>query len=68
MLTVTAKGPVTLRKEVVEHLGVGPGDRMVEVRANKGAIAGFFGLLARPEALCHTVDDMNRIAADGWAG
>lgn len=28
MLTVTAKGQVTLRKSVLEHLGVRPGDQV----------------------------------------
>ena len=27
-LTVTAKGQVTLRKDVLEHLGVHPGERI----------------------------------------
>ena len=27
-LTVTAKGQITLRKEVLRHLGIGPGDKI----------------------------------------
>jgi AbrB family looped-hinge helix DNA binding protein len=27
-LTVTAKGQVTLRRELLRHLGIGPGDRI----------------------------------------
>ena len=27
-LTVTAKGQITLRREVLEHLGVRPGDKI----------------------------------------
>jgi len=77
MLTVTAKGQVTLRKEVLEHLGVGPGDRIavdmlpdgrVEVRASKGSIGGFIGSLSRPETASLSIEEMNRIAAQGWAG
>ncbi len=77
MLTVTAKGQVTLRKEVLEHLGVGPGDRLavemlpdgrLDVRASKGNIDGFIGSLARPDTAALSIEEMNRIAADGWAG
>ena len=28
-LTITAKGQITLRRAVLEHLGVGPGDKLV---------------------------------------
>ena len=44
-LTVTAKGQITLRKEVLEHLGVRPGDKVdadllkngrMQVRAKRG--------------------------------
>ncbi|MEI7611194.1 MAG: AbrB/MazE/SpoVT family DNA-binding domain-containing protein [Rhodospirillaceae bacterium] len=77
MLTVTSKGQVTLRKEVLEHLGIGPGDRLavemlpdgrVEVRASKGNIDGFFGSLSQPGTATLTISEMNQIAADGWAG
>ena len=77
MLTVTAKGQVTLRKEVLEHLGIGPGDRLavemlpdgrVVVRASKGNIDGFFGSLSRPDTATLTISEMNKIIADGWAG
>lgn len=27
-LTVTARGQVTLRKEVLQHLGIGPGEKI----------------------------------------
>lgn len=77
MLTVTAKGQVTLRKEVLEHLGVGPGDRLavamlpdgrVEVRARKGTIDGFFGSASRPDTAPLSLQEMSQIAAEGWAG
>lgn len=77
VLKVTAKGQVTLRKEVLEHLGVAPGDRIVvdllpsgraEVRAARGSIESFFGCLAQPRAEPLSIEQMNRIAAGGWAG
>lgn len=78
-LTVTAKGQVTLRKDVLEHLGVRPGERIeveklpsgrIEVRAARGAeaISGVFGMLGRKDGPRLSIEDMNRIAARGWAG
>ncbi|MDR0416260.1 MAG: AbrB/MazE/SpoVT family DNA-binding domain-containing protein [Propionibacteriaceae bacterium] len=77
-LTVTAKGQITLRREVLRHLGVGPGER-VEVdllpdgqavlrgRA-PGRVADLFGLFAGRAARTVSVEEMNEAAADGWAG
>ena len=78
ILTVTAKGQVTLRRSVLSHLGAGPGDRLVvelmpggraEVRAvARGSIDGFIGLLARGDAEPVSVEEMGQVAASGWAG
>ena len=39
-LTVTSKGQVTLRKEVLKHLGIGPGDKIdIDLRPNGTAVA-----------------------------
>jgi len=78
-LKVTAKGQVTLKREVLDHLGVGPGDKITidflpsgraEVRAAKpaGSLEGFAGLLASPETEPLSLDAINRLIADGWAG
>jgi AbrB family looped-hinge helix DNA binding protein len=78
-LTVTAKGQVTLRKDLLEHLGVHPGDKIaveklpsgrIEVRAAKGTgpISNVFGMLKRKNGPHLSVEKMNRIAARGWAG
>lgn len=77
-LTVTAKGQVTLRKDVLEHLGVGPGqqiavtklpDGRIEVRAAAtGAISDVFGMLRKDGAPTLSIDEMNEIARQGWAG
>ena len=37
-LTVTAKGQITLKKEVLKHLGVKPGDKL-DVSLDEGGIA-----------------------------
>jgi bifunctional DNA-binding transcriptional regulator/antitoxin component of YhaV-PrlF toxin-antitoxin module len=79
LLTVTAKGQVTLRKELLEHLGVGPGDKIqveklpcgrVEVSAPKrtGKISDLSGVLKRPNQPTLTIEEMNEIIADSWAG
>jgi len=79
LLTVTAKGQVTLRKDVLEHLGVHPGEKItvnklpdgrIEVKAARptGKISDVFGLLKRKGGPSLTIEEMNKIAARGWAG
>ena len=77
-LTVTAKGQVTLRREVLAHLGVRPGDKLdvdlltrgrMQVRARRGkSVASVFGMLERPGAPSLTIEELNESAASGWAG
>lgn len=79
VLTVTAKGQVTLRKEVLHHLGVSPGQK-VEVNllpdgqallraAGGGAdIRQFIGCLEQPDTKPLSIEEMNDIAAGGWMG
>jgi antitoxin PrlF len=78
-LTVTAKGQVTLRRELLKHLGVAPGDKIavdflpagrVEVRAAKApaSIEGFIGCLAGASAPAPSIEEMSQAIAEGWAG
>lgn len=77
-LTVTSKGQVTLRKDVLRHLGVGAGERLqvsklpggrVEVRAApSGSIDSIFGLLADKTGKRATLEEISDAIADGWAG
>lgn len=78
-LSVTARGQVTLRKEVLRHLGVKPGEKIElellpngqgVVRAAKpsGSIDNFIGLLAGRTKKVATIEDINQAAAKGWAG
>jgi bifunctional DNA-binding transcriptional regulator/antitoxin component of YhaV-PrlF toxin-antitoxin module len=77
-LTVTAKGQVTLRREVLEHLGVRPGDqidvdllpgRRMEVRAPAGTpVQALFGLLKRSGQPVLSIDEISAATAQGWAG
>lgn len=77
-LTVTAKGQVTLRKELLRHLGVAPGQKVevdllpngrLEIRAKPtGSIEAFIGCAARPGTKPLSIDEINEIIADAWAG
>jgi AbrB family looped-hinge helix DNA binding protein len=77
-LTVTAKGQVTLRKDILEHLGVSPGaqinveklpDGRIEVRAApSGKISDVFNLLKKKTTRQLSIEQMNEIARQGWSG
>jgi bifunctional DNA-binding transcriptional regulator/antitoxin component of YhaV-PrlF toxin-antitoxin module len=78
-LTVTARGQVTFRKDVLHHLGIKPGEKIqldklpdgrVALRAAKpsGTIDGFLGLLADKTDKVATLDEIKDAAASGWAG
>ncbi|HEX3918209.1 MAG TPA: AbrB/MazE/SpoVT family DNA-binding domain-containing protein [Caulobacteraceae bacterium] len=78
-LTVTGKGQVTLRKDLLRHLGVQPGEKVtvemlpdgrIEVRAARptGKISDVFGLLKREGRPTLTIEEMNEVIAKGWAG
>jgi len=76
---VTSKGQVTLRKELLAHLGIEPGQRVdvevlpggrLELHAEQatGSIHGFIGLLAGRSARRASLEELNEAAASGWAG
>lgn len=77
-LTITAKGQVTLRRDLLRHLGVGPGDRIevstlpggrIEVRAARpgGSIEAFFGKLAGRSSRTLSLEEIQAAAAAGWS-
>lgn len=79
ILTVTAKGQVTFRRDLLQHLGVEPGgkvevsklpDGRIEVKATRptGTINGFIGLLAGKTKKVATIEEINEAAASGRAG
>jgi bifunctional DNA-binding transcriptional regulator/antitoxin component of YhaV-PrlF toxin-antitoxin module len=78
-LTVTAKGQVTLKKELLNHLGVKPGQKVevnplpegqLAVRAArpKGSWEKAYGILAGKTDKVATIEEMNEAIAKGWAG
>ena len=76
-LRVTAKGQVTLRRDLLKHLGLMPGDQVTvellpsgraELRAARAAntIESFIGRLDS-KGISLSIEDMNQVIADGWA-
>ena len=78
-LAVTMKGEVTLERELLQHLGVRPGERIefdkmpggeIRIRAARptGSINDFIGLHAGKVRKPISIEEMNEVAAAGWAG
>lgn len=78
-LKVTAKGQMTFRQDLLRHLGVRPGDAVnveklpggrVELRAAaaKGRISDVFNLLKRENGPSLSIEEIDRLATEGWAG
>ena len=77
-LTVAPKGRITLRKDLLRHLGAKPGDRLhvellgdgsVQLLPKRGKPASsIFGLLAGTGPAPLTIEEINDAAAQGWAG
>lgn len=79
ILTVTARGQVTLRKEVLQHLGIKPGDKIelallpdargiLKAAQPSGTISGFVGLLAGRTKKVATLEEIKEASAQAWAG
>ena len=78
-MTSTSNGQVTLRKELLAHLGVHPGQRLevevlpdgrLELHAARatGEIDAVFGLLAGRTDCRASLEEISEAAAAGWAG
>jgi AbrB family looped-hinge helix DNA binding protein len=78
-IVVASKGQVTLRKEILKHLGVRPGDRItvnklpdgrIELKAARpaGEISDVFGSVKRKDDPSFSIEELNKITAQGWAG
>jgi antitoxin PrlF len=78
-LTVTAKGQITLKQELLRHLNVTPGQKvgvdmlpdgrlLVRRVTQKGSIVAFSGSLAKKGTPRLTIEQINEAIADGWAG
>lgn len=77
-LTITSKGQVTFKKDLLKHLDSKPGDLLevsllpggrLEVRAaSSGRIEDVFGLLAGKTSKSASIEEIGACAAEGWAG
>ncbi len=78
-LTVTAKGQVTLRKDLLKHLGIQSGEKLtvdklpdgrIELKAARptGKISDVFDFLKRDDGPSLSIEEINKVVAQGWAG
>lgn len=79
ILTVTARGQVTFRKDILQHLGVKPGEKIelemlpdgkvvLKAMRPEGKIGGFLGLLAGKTDKVATIEEIKEATEEGWAG
>jgi antitoxin PrlF len=77
-LTITSKGQVTLRREVLDHLGVRPGEKIaVDLLPDGKAVIGadrksnsienLFGFLKKEGEKPLSLEEIDEIIRDGWA-
>lgn len=78
-LTPTSKGQVTLRKGILHHLGIKPGDKIqldllpegkavLKAARPAGPMSNFVGLLANKTGKVASIEEINQAAAESWAG
>ena len=78
-VTVTARGQVTFRKEVLQHLGIKPGDKIelqllpggkgvIQAAKPAGSMDDFIGMLAGRTAKVATLEELGAAVAAGWSG
>lgn len=77
-MKISAKWQVTLGSELLDHLGVQPGDTVdvdllpdnaIQIRAApKGRISDVFGSLKQRGQRRLSITEIGEISADGWAG
>ena len=75
-LTVTAKGQITLRRGLLQHLGIAPGQQLEVDKLAGGVLAlhvkpqrgleSFVGCLP-PSARALTLDEINTLSRQSWA-
>ena len=79
VLTITAKGQITLKQELLRHLNITPGQKVqvdklpdgrlvVQPALQTGSIDDFIGSLERKGGPRHTIAQIKKITEDAWAG
>jgi hypothetical protein len=78
-LTITAKGQITLKQELLRHLHALPGQKieaemlpngrlMLRMATQSGTIADFSGCLAKKGTPRLTIAQIKKITEEAWAG
>jgi antitoxin PrlF len=78
-LTVTAKGQVTFKQELLNHLNINPGQKIeaeklpdgriiVKAAEQPGSVLEFIGCLSKDSDKTLSIDEINDIANKGWSG
>ena len=78
ILTVTARGQVTFRKDVLQHLGIEPGEKIeldllpdgrgiLRAARPRGRIEDFIGHLSTRTSKKATLQEIDHAIAEGWA-
>lgn len=78
ILTVTARGQVTFRKDILAHLGIKPGEKIeldllpdgrgiLKAARTTGSIDGFVGLLAGQTKKIATIEEISSVTQQGWS-
>jgi bifunctional DNA-binding transcriptional regulator/antitoxin component of YhaV-PrlF toxin-antitoxin module len=78
-LTITAKGQITLKKEILLHLGLKPGEKIeldllpggtgiIKAANQRGKIDEFIGLLSSKTSKIASIEEINEVISNSWAG
>jgi antitoxin PrlF len=78
-LTVTSKGQITLKRELLQHLNVVPGQKVevdklpdgrlvVGPASRTGSIDKFIGSLEQKDGIRLSIAQIKKITEDAWAG
>lgn len=77
-LTITAKGQITLKKEILLHLGLKPGEKIelnllpggtgiIKASNQHGKIDEFIGLLSSKTSKIASIEEINEVISNSWA-
>jgi antitoxin PrlF len=76
-LTITARGQITLKKEILRHMGIAAGENVevdllpggrvaLQAVRPKGSIMSLSGILAGKTNKVATIEEINGAVAAGW--
>ena len=79
VLTISPKGQITLKRDLLQHLGIQAGQRIcidklpngslkIQAEQNTGTIDDFIGKLSGRVSQPMSIEEMNDIIAQSWAG